>query len=391
MNEKIRVLRIIARLNMGGPAIQAITLTKDLDPERFESTLATGVCGPGEEEMTELLTRKQVTPERIQGLGRALSLADDAAAFYQLARLIQRVKPHIIHTHTAKAGALGRVAGLLMRAPVRIHTFHGNVFQGYFSPLKSKAVVYTERALAKLSSRIIAISELQKRELCETYQIAPPDKVSIVPLGFDLSRYLAVSRGEVQGTLRAEIKAEPHEILIGIIGRIAPIKNHSLFLESFAHALSQEPRLRAVVIGGGEPQHEAALTQLAERLGVSSRTHFLGYRSSLERLYADLDIVALSSDNEGTPVALIEALASGRACVSTQVGGVSDVLGGGEYGVLVPPKNKEALSSAFVMLARDSARRELLQKRAPEASEGRYGMTRLLHDISSLYQELLLR
>jgi glycosyltransferase involved in cell wall biosynthesis len=390
-SERIRVLRVIARLNMGGPAIQAITLTKELDPARFESVLATGYCGPGEEEMTELLERKQVSPERIQGLGRALSLSDDLKAFYGLASLIRNFKPHIIHTHTAKAGALGRAASTLLRVPARVHTFHGHVFHGYFSPIKTKAAIYTERGLALLADRIIAISELQKKELCETYQIASSDKVRVVPLGFDLSRYLAVSRGEVAGTLRQEIQAAPDDVLIGIIGRVAPIKNHALFIEAFALALSQQANLRAVIIGGGPEEEMARLHQLAEQQGVSSRLHFLGYRSKLDSLYADLDIVALSSDNEGTPVALIEALASGRTCIATHVGGVPDVLGNGRLGVLVPPRDKKAFSTALLELSRDPERRKSFQQAGPLAAENRYGMTRLLFDISSLYQELILR
>ena len=376
---------------MGGPAIQAITLTRDLDPTRFESILATGHCGPGEQEMTDLLQRKQVTPIRIEGLGRSISLLDDLKAFYGLATLIQQFRPHIVHTHTAKAGALGRVASMLLRVPARVHTFHGHVFHGYFSPMKTRAAIYTERGLALLADRIITISELQKREIGEVYRIASPEKLRVVPLGFDLSQYLAVSRGEVQGTLRQEVSADPDDILIGIVGRIAPIKNHALFIEAFALALSQDPRLRGVLIGGGPEEEVARLRRQAEQLGVSSRLHFLGYRSQLAPLYADLDIVALSSDNEGTPVALIEALASGRTCVSTQVGGVADVLGGGAFGVLVPPRDAAALSTALLALSRDPARRKTFQQAAPASVESRYGMTRLLFDISSLYQELILR
>ena len=376
---------------MGGPAIQAITLTKDLDPTRFESILATGHCGPGEQEMTELLQRKQVTPIRIEGLGRSISVTDDLKAFYGLMRLIQQFKPHIVHTHTAKAGALGRIASMLLRVPARVHTFHGHVFHGYFSPMKTKAAIYTERGLALLADRIITISALQKKELCETYHIAPPEKTRVVPLGFDLSQYLAVSRGEVPGTLRQELQAAPEDILIGIVGRIAPIKNHTLFIEAFALALSQNPNLRAVIIGGGPAEEVARLHQLAEQLRVSPRLHFLGYRSQLASLYADLDIVALSSDNEGTPVALIEALASGRTCVATQVGGVADVLESGAFGVLVPPRDAAALSTALRELSRDPIRRKTFQQAAPSSVERRYGMTRLLFDISSLYQELILR
>jgi glycosyltransferase involved in cell wall biosynthesis len=390
IQERIRVLRIIARLNIGGPAIQTITLTKDLDPTRFESILATGHCGPGEEEMTELLQQKQVFPVRIEGLGRSISMGDDLKAFYGLTKLIRQFKPHIVHTHTAKAGALGRAASALLRVPARVHTFHGHVFHGYFSSLKTKAAIYTERALALLADRIIAISDLQKKELCDAYHIAPPEKTRVVPLGFDLSQYLAVSRGEVPGTLRQELQAAPEDIIVGIIGRIAPIKNHALFIESFALALSQNPNLRAVIIGGGLEEDVARLHQLAAQLHISSRLHFLGYRSQLASLYADLDIVALSSDNEGTPVALIEALASGRTCVATQVGGVADVLGNGAFGVLVPPRDTAALSTALLKLSRDSIQRKTFQQAAPSSVESRYGMTRLLLDISSLYQELIL-
>lgn len=386
--QKLRVLRVIARLNIGGPAIQAITLSKRLDPSRFETVLATGRCAPGEEEMSSLLAREGVEPVRIPGLGRALHPAEDARAFAGLLGLIRRFRPHILHTHTAKAGALGRTAGALLGVPVRVHTFHGHVFRGYFSPAKSRAAVLTERGLGLLSHQIVSISEAQRRDLVDEFKIAPAEKVTVIPLGFALEPLLAVARGEVPGTLRAELGAASTDCVVGIVGRVAPIKNHSLFLTALARALSQEPRLRGVVIGDGPAPLMAQLRAQAEQLGIAARVHFLGYRTELASLYADLDVVALSSDNEGTPVALIEALAAGRACVSTRVGGVPDVLGDGRFGRLTPPGDADALASALVALARDEAGRAAARALGPAAAEERYGFTRLRRDIESLYTRL---
>jgi glycosyltransferase involved in cell wall biosynthesis len=389
---QLRVLRVIARLNIGGPAIQAITLTRRLDPSRFSSVLATGRCAPGEQEMSALLAREEVEPHRISGLGRALHAADDARAFAGLVSLLRRLQPHILHTHTAKAGALGRIAGALLRVPVRVHTFHGHVFRGYFSPAKTQAAIMTERGLARLSHRIIAISEAQRRDLCEVYHIAPPEKVSVVPLGFDLSPFLAVSGqntpGPPSGRLRAELGLSPGALLVGIVGRVAPIKNHRLFLDALALTQQRLPQVHGVIIGDGTEAEIRALRAQAERLGITSGLHLLGYRTDLAPLYADLDAVALTSDNEGTPVALIEALAAGRACIATSVGGVPDVLREGELGVLVAPQNAETFAAELVNLLRDPARRAALGARGPASVEARYGLSRLCGDLESLYLSL---
>jgi glycosyltransferase involved in cell wall biosynthesis len=220
------------------------------------------------------------------------------------------------------------------------------------------------------------------------YQIAPPEKVSVIPLGFDLSPFLAVSQQNRPGTLRAELGLSPEALLVGIVGRVAPIKNHGLFLDALARTQRELPQTHGVIIGDGTEAEMGALRAQAERLGIASRVHFLGYRTDLAPLYADLDVVALTSDNEGTPVALIEALAAGRACVATAVGGVPDVLRGGEVGVLVPPQNVESFAGELTALLRDPARRAALGARGPASVEARYGLSRLCGDLASLYLSL---
>jgi glycosyltransferase involved in cell wall biosynthesis len=380
---------VIARLNVGGAAMHAITLAQRLDPARFETVLATGRCAPDEQELGATAYGPGVTIVRIPGLGRPLRATDDLTALLHLVRLVHRFRPHVVHTHTAKAGALGRLAAWLGRVPVRVHTFHGHVFRGYFPRLGSAAAVGAERALALLTHRVIAVSESQAHELGCVYRIAPPEKVAVIPLGVDLDPFLAVPLGASGGHVRAEVGAAPDDVLVGIVGRVAPIKRHGFFLEAFARAHAAAPALRALVVGDGAPDDIAALRTRAASLGVAGRVHFLGYQTDMPRLYADLDVVACTSASEGTPVALIEGLAARLACVSTDVGGVGDVLGGGRYGRLVPADDVGAFAAALARLATDDGHRHALREGGAGSVASRFGVQRLLHEVASLYDELL--
>jgi glycosyltransferase involved in cell wall biosynthesis len=383
VDQRVRIARVIARLNVGGPAIHVTALSSRLSSRGFDTRLYCGEVSPGESEMSAALRREDVEPWRIRGLGRAIRAADDLRALEQLVRAFRSYRPHIVHTHTAKAGALGRVAAWLCQVPVVVHTFHGHVFEGYFSPGVSKTVAMVERGLMLVTDRIVAISPRQRDDISRHLRIGVPTRVSLIPLGFDLSRFDHVMT--LRGRLRAELGLRDEPIL-SIIGRLTPVKDHPLLFSAFRQLSDTSAHL--CIVGGGES--EAELRALALRLGIEARTHFLGFRDDLEVLLADTDVVALTSRNEGTPVALVEALAAGCTPVALAVGGVPDVLEDGKWGLLVGDRTvgalAEALRRALILTRTVSA--ETVRARMQYA-RSRYGMAALLAAHEAMYRELL--
>jgi glycosyltransferase involved in cell wall biosynthesis len=380
---EIRVARIIARLNVGGPAIHVCSLTSRLPPP-FVSRLFVGNVGPGEEEMTDVTVREGVTPTRIPGLGRAIRPAD-TSALWGLVRELRAFQPHIVHTHTAKAGALGRIAARAVGAPLVVHTFHGHVFDGYFRPLLTRAFVSAERMLARLTDAIVTLSPRQQADIVTRYRIAPLSKVEVIALGFDFQELDRVA--EKNGELRRELGLEPTVPLIASIGRLTAIKDHPLLLRALRLVRADA---HLIVVGGGE--EGSSLRELAARLGVAHRVHFLGFRSDIDRILADTAIVALTSHNEGTPVALIEALAAGRAPVATAVGGVEDVLQGGRWGRLVGSRDPADFARALEAALADERAVTGDQVSARRAyARDRYGIARLVGEHQALYKRLLER
>lgn len=380
MAEPIRVARIIARINVGGPAIHVCSLTARLPPP-FETKLFVGSVGPGEREMTEAIEREGINPIRISGLGRAVSPTNDAGAFVRLVQALRRFRPHIVHTHTAKAGTLGRLAAQVVPAPA-VHTFHGHVFDGYFSPVRTRAVLAAERALALLTRAIIVISPRQREDIVERYRVARADKVHLIPLGFDLTPFDDLDRH--RGELHRKLGLPGGTPLVASIGRLTAIKDHPLLFQAFA-AVKAPAHL--LVIGGGE--EEVALRAAAGAMRCANRIHFLGFRSDLPRLLADVSAVVLTSRNEGTPVALIEAMAAGCTPIGVDVGGVADVLSGG-IGKLVRERDPTAIAQAI-----DAALNERAGLSADvltnwrQSARRRYGVERLVHDHIALYRGVL--
>jgi len=375
------VVRIIARLNIGGPAIHTVLATSRIAP-RFETLLVTGVPGELEGDMRYYARDRGVTPVEIHELGREISMWDDLRALVKLVTLLRRVKPAIVHTHTAKAGTLGRVAAILAGVPIRVHTFHGHVFEGYFPRWKSSLFLQLERLLARFTSRLLTVSEGQRRELVERFRVARDEHFSVIPLGLDLEHL--VDCEQHRGELRAELGFDASTKLVGIVGRLVPIKNHSLFLQMAKRVA--DPKMTFLIVGGGEK--ESALRGEAEALGLTDCVRFLGWRKDLDRIYADLDAVALTSRNEGTPVALIEAMSAGVPVVATAVGGVGDVLRDGARGELVgPPFSPEALADALKRALAPASRERARQQRRQIAEE--YGAERLCRDLEALYTRLL--
>ena len=377
----IRVLRIITRLNVGGPALHAALLTTRLDPERFHTTLVAGQESPGEAAMADLgRLPPTLRPVVIPTLHREIFPLHDARALAALISVVRHMRPHIVHTHLAKAGLLGRIAARLLGAPVVVHTFHGTVFSGYFGARASRAYVASERALAGLTTRLVAISPAVRAELVGL-RIAPAAKIVEIPLGLELDTFQgAPSREEARDRLGLERDGR----FVAIVGRLVPVKDVETFIRAFALAGAQRTDAIALIVGDGPER--AKLERLAAELGVSGRCRFTGWVADIAALYAAVDVVALTSVNEGTPVALIEAIATGRTVAATAVGGVPDVVTE-DVGILVPPRDPSAFADAILR----SLDRGPLPRAARDGIVLRYSAQRLVADVERLYLDLLAR
>jgi glycosyltransferase involved in cell wall biosynthesis len=383
-DRRITVLRIIDRLNVGGPAIHAVLATKGLDPARFRTILVVGSIEPEEGDMSYLLDEYGIDQVvSIGPLGRELRPLRDLQAAWQLLQLMHRERPDIVHTHKAKAGAIGRVVALIHGAPVLVHTFHGHVLRSYFGPVRSALFTVIERGLARLTSRLITPSGRLADELAAVYHVHRRDRFQVVPLGFDLERFDHCEQH--RGQLRRELALPADTPIVGIVGRMVPVKAHATFVAAAEHLSRRRPDVHFVFVGGGELEEDIRAD--VTRRGLSDRCHFLGWRRDLPVIYADLSVVALSSLNEGTPVSLIEAMAAGIPVVSTDVGGVSDVLQNGARGVLVPAMNAEALAAGIEEALRPEARLRAGELRASVTEE--YGAARLCRDLAELYLALV--
>ncbi|MBP0015951.1 MAG: glycosyltransferase family 4 protein [Cyanobacteria bacterium SBLK] len=380
---KIRVMRIIARLNVGGPARHVILLNANLERSRYQNLLVTGIEGVREGSMKDLVASHQLDMEIIPELGREIALKNDLFVLWKLYRLMGRYRPHIVHTHTAKAGLVGRIAAKLAGVPIIVHTFHGHVFHGYFSPAKTQFFIALEKFCGLLSDRIITISALLKQEIA-AYGVAPLDKIEIVPLGFDLSPFATQNRHT--GEFRASIDIPAKGKLIAAVGRLVPIKNIPLLLEAFAIARQSDPQIYLALIGDGELRSH--LEVRVRELGIAPAVIFTGWRQDLPQIYADLDAVVISSDNEGTPASLIEAMATGCPAIATRVGGVLDLLAP-DRGRIVNPKEPQSLARAILDLWQNPDKTQHFAANAREYALSTYNSQRLIGDIAQLYETLV--
>jgi len=383
--ERIKIVRIIARLNIGGPSLHVVNLNQGLSSDRFESLLVTGSPNPCEGSMFDYAQENGVQPLTIpEMVGEASLRPRDIVALFRLYRLLRMERPQIVHTHTAKAGFLGRLAARMAGIPVIIHTYHGHVLNGYYGPAKSWLLKMMERGLARITDRLVAVSVLVREDLI-TYRVAPPAKISVIPLGFDLEPFFDCE--SLKGEFRSELGLGEGDKLVGILGRIVPIKNHRLFLESAAQIAQQESNVRFVIVGDGVLRSE--MEQYARDLWIDQRVFFTGWRRDLPRIYADLDLLVVSSNNEGTPVSAIEAMASGCPVVATRVGGLPDVVQDRETGYLVPAKQPQPLAAAMLELIRDPQRAAQMGRLAQLSVKERFSLDRLLRDTENLYEKLL--
>ena len=389
-----RVARIITRLNIGGPSIQAAGLTTALEPFGFHTRLLHGRLGDGEGDMSYLLPAG-TDAHYVDTLRRPIAPLDDLRAVVRVYRELRSVRPVIVHTHMAKAGLVGRVAavaynatrGSAPRARI-VHTYHGHVLEGYFSPIVSRIFITAERLLARTSDAIVAISPAIRRDLVESYGIGRDRQYRVVPLGFDLDGFAAINDADRAAARRA-LNLPDHAPVITTVGRLTAIKQHELYLDAVALVARRHPATIALIVGDGERRGE--LEALAGALGIADRVRWLGWRRDLTTIYAATDVFLLTSRNEGTPVAIIEAMASAVAVVSTDVGGVKDVVHSPDVGVLARSGDAAALATAIDSLLADAGARRNMGARGRDAVLQRFGFDRLVGDIARLYRELLER
>jgi glycosyltransferase involved in cell wall biosynthesis len=397
----MKIVRIIARLNVGGPARHVVSLTKHLNDDEFESVLIAGTVPKGEENMDYVADQHGVRPVFIEEMSRELSLKDFISLF-KIFREIRRQKPDIIHTHTAKAGTVGRTAALLYsllsNRNVRVvHTFHGHVFHSYYGKAKTGVFIAIEKILARLATdKIVVISPQQLREIHEDVGIGRRDQFQIIPLGIDLSAF--EDSDEKRREFREECGAQGDEILVGFVGRLTEIKDVSLYLQVAATVRQSDEanNLRFVVVGDGHLRRK--LEDEAKELGLGDSMLFLGNRTDVDRVYAGLDIMALTSRNEGTPLSLIEAMAARRPVISIVVGGVRDLLGDTvedkeefrvcERGIGIDSRSPGDYTKGLIYLAENERLRKSLAENGRAFVEAEYSKERLVTDIAQLYRTL---
>ena len=384
---KTRILRIIARLNVGGPAIHTILLTSALNDDAYESVLLCGRVEDDEKDMSYLAETKGVKPVMISGLGRKIDPMGDIRAFVQIYRYIRDFKPDIVHTHTAKAGALGRIAAVLAGVPVRVHTFHGHIFDGYFGRVKTSIFLSIERVLAFFTRYIIVVSDAQKRDISGKYAIAGGDKVRVINLGLELEEF---ADDDYPSEIRKKFGIGAGSIVVSIVGRLVPIKNHRMFLDAARRLVAQAPGLDVKFLVVGDGEQRPFLERYSSEIGLGDRVIFCGWVEDMREVYSSSDIIALTSLNEGTPVAVIEAMASGRPVVATDVGGVRDVVEDSVTGYLVRSGDDSVLSEKIMELASDKCKRESFGKAGRSSVIRRYSKERLVDDIKRLYREALI-
>ena len=392
-----KILRIHNRLIVGGPSHNVTLLTAYLSPE-FETKLLVGKKDPAEKDATFIADQFGLVPVEISEMRRSILPFYDIIAYFKIKKIIQEFKPDIVHTHASKSGAIGRLAAKSCNVPLIVHTFHGHVFHSYFNSFMSKIIVRFERFFAKKTDAIIAISDSQRQELIEVYKIAPAEKVFTVPLGFNLDKY-SVDQ-ETKGIIfRNKYGFEKSELIVGIVGRLVPIKNHDMFLEVAAIVKAKtNQQVRFAIIGDGESR--PGIEKKAAELGLSYSYYITSpkvktdivvtsWETEIDQALAGLDIVVLTSNNEGTPVSLIEAQSAYIPVVSTNVGGVEDIVIHGETGFITEVGDVQLFADYVLKLIEDSELRSRMGRHGYDNVIKRYSKQRLINDMRKLYLSFL--
>jgi glycosyltransferase involved in cell wall biosynthesis len=383
-------------LNLGGPTYNVAYLTKYLAPE-FETMLIAGTKDDSEESSEYILDKMGIQATHVPEMRRSINPFQDRKAYSKIKSIIKDFKPDIVHTHAAKAGTIGRLAAHACDVPVIIHTFHGHVFHSYFNPVKTKAFIKIEIYLANRSSKIIAISEQQKRELSMIYHICPADKITVIPLGFDLDRFHE-NMDAKRADFRAKYLLDDDEVAIGIIGRLVPVKNHKLFVDALEIVLQRSTKkVRAFIIGDGEDRKK--IEQLAASLKIKyvdftveqkkEPLTFTSWIKDIDWAMAGMDIIALTSFNEGTPVSLIEAQAACKPIVSTNVGGVENIVLPNVTAILGSPNRLVNFANNLVWLVENEQIRKKMGDKGWDHVHAKFHYSRLVEDTRKLYNQLL--
>jgi len=389
MSEKIKVLRIINRFNLGGPTYNATFLSAFLS-DKFETKLIGGKHEAYEGESLFIPNKYDVDPELIDSLQREINFKKDRQAYQDIRAIIRDYKPDIVHTHASKSGAIGRLAAFKENVPVVVHTFHGHVFHSYFGRLKTLFYKTIERYLAKKSSAIITISDLRQKELVNIHKVVPASKSRVVNLGFDLTKFQTDQSQKRQNFVR-EYKIQDDEVCIGIIGRLTDIKNHDMFFNVIDELMkSSTKKIRVFVIGGGEL--DECLKQKAKEIEVVHQKSIFTFTSWIKDVdipLARLDVVCLTSHNEGTPVSLIEAQAANIVVMSTNVGGVKDIVDENETGFIIENFSVNDYTEKLLLLVEDENKRKFMSQNCWNYVKDKFHYTRLCANVESLYLELL--
>ncbi|MEP7107836.1 MAG: glycosyltransferase [Ferruginibacter sp.] len=392
-----KILRIHNRLIVGGPSLNVTLLSTQLNPE-FETKLLVGKNDPHEKDAGYIAQQQGITPIEITEMRRSILPVNDIRAYFRIKKIIKEFKPDIVHTHASKSGAIGRLAASSCKVKLIVHTFHGHVFHSYFNKPVSFLIISLERWLAKKTNAIIAISDLQRKELVEVYKIAPPDKIFTIPLGLNLEKY-SIDQDKKRVIFREKYGFLENEIIIGIIGRIVPIKNHKMFIE-VASVIKKKAgdNVRFAIIGDGvslpvieKISSEQGLTYSYFVTHPKSKTDIVvtSWETEIDQVLAGLDIVVLTSYNEGTPVSLIEAQAACKPVVSTKVGGVEDLITHGENGFLTSVNDVESFAGYVTMLIENKELRDKMGNIGYLTVINRYSKQRLVKDVKKLYLDFL--
>ena len=387
-----KILRIINRFNLGGPTYNAAYLTKYLEPD-YETLLIGGQHDESEKSSMHILDNLGLKPIIIPEMQRSLNPYKDQIAFKKIQNIIKEFKPDIVHTHAAKAGALGRRAAYKMGVNQIYHTFHGHVFHSYFGNFKTKIFKELEKNLAKKSTKIIAISEIQKSELSKIHKICPENKIEVIPLGFDLERF-NTDKDSKRKEFRKKWNLKENEIAIGIIGRLVPIKNHKFFIDAVQEVLkNSKVPIRAFIVGDGEEKQNIINYIKNKNLDFSlnynpATFHLTSWIKEIDRVNSGMDIICLTSLNEGTPVSLIEAQASGKPIVSTKTGGIENIVLENKTALLSEKNDLHNFSKNLLSLVNDSNKRKLFSKFGLEKSKD-FHYDQLVNNIKNLYENKL--
>lgn len=389
----MKIVRIIARLNIGGPAIHVVLLTRGLRQRGHEAHLLTGFVPETEGNMEYYAADRGVTFLRVPELVRELSPWNDWLAFCKIYRYLRREKPDVVHTHTSKAGTLGRVAAILAGTPAVFHTFHGSVFDGYFSPAKTRLFLMIERVLARFTDRVITVSDLLRKHLSEVYRVAPLGKIEVVRLGFDLENFAS----GFQTAERSSKGYGPRTPVVGWVGRFTEVKDPLLFVEVASALKASGVSAKYIMVGDG-PLRQGVEETISKR-GLSSDFALPGWQRNMPQIYSGLDLIVSTSVNEGTPVTIIEAMATGCPFVAPNIGGLVDLMEGAPEtaegfemyanGILVVRRDVKTLVRAVSLLLSDAQLRSSMGQVGSQFALTNFNQDRLVGEMESLYSKFI--